>query len=557
VRRAAVLALALLVGGCSLPLPRGVRTDADVQGQGRAAADIQVLPPGPQRGAGPTEVVQGFLGAESSPEGQHAIARSYLDQDSHDRWQDSEVQVYDPATLRVEQTSTSPTSVSVRSTFTVLGSLAVDGRYTSTRKPGVSDNYQVVRDSGGQWRIADPPFGLRLTPADRDRSFRARRVYYVSPTGERFRHVVPDLVMLPVGDGPEDVVRHLLAGPSSGLAGSVRSGFPAGTKLRSLHSARGVVGVDLSSAVVAASSLDRQLLSAQLVWTLRALDPAFARLELTADGSPLAVSGEGTVQRVDDWAVYDPEGLAPGPLLYLAAGRVRATGGDPTVVPDALSDVSAHDLAVTPDRTQVAVLQRAGGGQVVVRMGPSSGPLREVLRGSDLSSPSWGSGELGLWTTDGSDQLLLVRPRGGAVRVPVDGVAGPLTGVAASRDGVRVAVVSHGLLYVGRVERTGAGLRVQHAVAVSPQLSGVTAVVWRDGTSLVALGVLSGTFVPALLSVDGASVRALSPSALPSQPSQVAAEPDSIVVTAAGSLYLLGALGFRKGPAGTAPTYPG
>lgn len=553
-----MLALVVLLGGCSLPLPHGVRTDSDVQGQDRTSADIQVLPPGPQRGAQPTEVVQGFLGAESSPEGGHAIARTYLDGESRNRWQDTEAQVYDPATLRVEQTSTSPVSVTVRSTFTVVGTLAADGSYTSSRKPGVSDNYQVVRGDDGQWRISDPPFGLRLTPADRDRSFRPRRVYYLSPSSERYRHVVPDLVMLPVGEGAEqDVVRRLLQGPSSALDGSVRTSFPAGTKLLSLRADRGLVRVDLSAAAAAASSLDRQLLSAQLVWTLRALDPGFMRLEVTVGGTPLLVPGEGLVQRADDWDVYDPEGLAPGPLLYLAGGRVRATGGDPSVVPEALKGLSAHDLAVTPDRREVAVLQHTGEGQVVVRMGPASGPLRQVLRSPGVTSPSWGSGELGLWTSDGSDRLLLVRPRGGPVRVPVDGVSGPLTAVAASRDGVRVAVVSQGLLYVGRVERTASGLRVGNAVAVSAELSGVTDLAWRDGTSLVALGVLSGTFVPAVLSIDGASVRGLSPSALPSQPLQVAAEPDSIVVTASGSLYLLGSLGFRKGPGGSTPTYPG
>ncbi|MCW2501325.1 MAG: Lipoprotein LpqB, beta-propeller domain-like protein [Frankiales bacterium] len=560
-RRLATAVLVLLLAGCSLPLPHGVRSDVNVPERDTGRSDIQVLPPAPRKGAQPKEIVQGFLGAQSSPQGRHAIARTYLDRSSATRWQGDEAVFYDPASLRVELTSSEPGAAVVETTFTVLGSRAVDGRYLSRRPGPFSETYGVTRGQDGQWRISNPPLGLRLTPADRDRSFRPQRLYYVSPSPERFRRMVPDLVLLPVSERDDEVaLQRLLLPPSAALSGSVRSAFPAGTRLLSVSSdGGGLVRVDLSAEVARASVEDRQLLSAQLVWTLRALDPTFQRLRLTAAGRLLQVAGEGDVQMATDWRAYDPES-APGPLYFVAAGRVRTatSAGAQGAGPEALRDVVVADLAVSPDRTQLAVLQPAANGQVTVRMGGTASPSHPVvLRRPDLTTPSFGSGEFGLWMADGTDQVLVARPSGPPLRVPVEGVHGPVSALAASRDGVRVALVSRGVLYVGRVARGSTGLRVVHAVKVSPRLTGVTDVVWRDSTTLVALGNLSGTFLPTQLSLDGASVQVLSPSGLPSQPMAAAAQPDGVVVTASGHLYLLSALGFRKGPVGSAPVYPG
>jgi hypothetical protein len=562
VRRLAGAALVLLVTGCSLPLPKGVTTDVDVPSRYTGRSDIQVLPPAPRKGALPMEVVQGFLGAQSSPEDRHAIARTYLDRAASRGWKDDEAVFYDPASLRVEQTSSEPGAAVVQTTFTVLGSRAPDGRYLSRRPAPFSETYGVVRGGDGQWRISNPPAGLRLTPADRDRSFRLQRIYYLSPAQDRFQRVVPDLVLLPVSDrDPAVALERLLLPPSAALAGSVRSAFPSGTRLLSVRNdSDGLVRVDLSEQVARASVVDRRLLSAQLVWTLRAVDPTFQRLRLTVAGRPLEVAGEGEQQLADDWSTYDPDGQVSGPLYFVASGRVRTStsAGALGAGPAATRDLTVEQLAVTPGRDQLAVLQRGTDGQVVVRMGAGSATsLPVVVRRPGLVSPSFGSGELGLWMADGTRQVLVVRPGAGPLRVAVEGVGGPISALAASRDGVRVALVSRGALYVGRVARGSGGLRVVHAVKVAPRLTGVKDVVWRDSTTLVALGNLAGTFLPVQLTLDGASVQVLSPSGLPSQPVAVAAQPDGVVVTVSRFLYVLNSLGFRKGPAGSAPAYPG
>ena len=550
---------ALLLAGCSLPLSRGVHVSRDVQIEQRDPGDIQVLPPGPPKRASPVDIVQGFLGAESSPDGDHAIARQYLTADAH--WADKEVQVYDPASLRIEESTSGPSSVDVTVTFTKLGLLTKDGAYATLTPTRVLEGYTLVQGQSGQWRISSPPFGLRLTPADRDRSFRARRLFYLSPSPKATLHVVPDLVLLPVGVDPvRGALQRLLQGPSVGLQGSVTSAFPAGTRLLSVAvDASGLYTIDLSSEVLQAEGAQRQGLSAQLVWTLRGLDPRFQRLRLTSGGVSLAVPSEGDVQKAEDWNVFDPEGLADGPLYFIAGDRLRTTtsGEGVGAGPPASGGLDVDAVAVTPDRTRIALLHRTGT-QVSVRVGPvTAASYPVVLTAPGLSSPSWGSGELGLWLLDRAGQVMLLRSVGRPARVAVEGVTGRITSLAVSRDGARIALVCRGVLYVGRIVGGGSAVRVVHAVPVVPELTGVTRAVWRDGTTLVALGALQQTFVPVVLTVDGSNLRSLSDSGLPSKPEELAGSSLGTVLTASGRLYLLTTLGFRAGPLGRGPSYPG
>ena len=88
--RRAVLPLVVLlaVGGCSLPLPGGVQPVGEVPAEQRAGGALQVIPPGPKTGATPVETVLGFLGAQASSEGRHAVARQFLTAAERERWRD-------------------------------------------------------------------------------------------------------------------------------------------------------------------------------------------------------------------------------------------------------------------------------------------------------------------------------------------------------------------------------------------------------------------------------------------------------------------------------------
>lgn len=579
-RRLVVPLLLVLLAGCSLPLPSGVQSARRVAAEQRPQDDITVIPPGPRRGESPLQVVSGFLGAQASATDAHGIARRFLS--SAARWNDAgDVLVYDPASLLLEL----PTEVGavppmtgvgataqVTSTATVSARIRADGSYDAQPPRTVTESYTVRREADGQWRLVAVPPGLRLTPADRDRSFTAERTYFLAPPvpGES-AHLVADPVFLPdapdLRSGALALVRRLVAGPTGSLAGSVTTAVPVGSGVDSVVAAgSGVVDVALSGQPGELSPADRQQLSAQLVWTLRSL-PAFTGLRLHIGGHPLLLPNTGAaVQDAASWATYDPDGLPTDtPVYYVDGRRLRALDTVLPVTPASspeLSDkgaVPVDEVAVTPGRTQLALISSDGA----VRLGPlkaSSYPV--VLRRPGLQSPSWGAGGSGLYLLEGTQRLLRVVGQDDAREVPIDGAPTVLTSVAVARDGVRIALVSRGRLLVGRVERAGAQLRVTGLTAVAPSLSIVRDVSWAGPTSLVAVGTLQGTVLPVRVAVDGSSLVPLDGPGLPGRPTAVTSSPGGTVVGAVGPqgsrLYRATSSGFSALPGrGSAPAYPG
>lgn len=564
------LLVALLLAGCSLPLPRGVQSASRVAAEQRPQDDITVIPPGPRPGESPLQVVSGFLGAQASAADAHGIARRFLSRAA--RWDDAgDLLVYDPASLLLEVPADGGTAAQVTSTATVSARIRRDGSYDPQPPRTVTETYSVRREVDGQWRLAAVPSGLRLTPADRDRSFSEQRTYYLAPPvpGES-AHLVADPVFL--ADAPDlpggatALVRRLVAGPTASLAGSVLTAVPAGSVVSGVTTTgSGVVEVDLSGRPGELSPAARQQLSAQLVWTLRSL-PDFTGLRLRVGGQLLDLPNTGTaVQDAASWATYDPDGLpADTPVYYVDGRRLRALDTVLPVTPASspvLSDrgaVPVDQVAVTPGRTQLALVSSDGA----VRLGPlkaSSYPV--VLRRPGLQSPSWGAGGSGLYLLEGGRRLLRVVGQD-AREVPIAGGPTVLSSMAVARDGVRIALVSGGRLLIGRIEPAGARLRVAGLVPVAPALSAVRDVSWAGPTSLVAVATLQGTVLPVRVAVDGSSLVSLDGPGLPGQPTAVAASPGGTVVAAAGPqgsrLYRATGSGFSALPGrGSAPAYPG
>lgn len=559
--------LLLALGGCSLPLPGDVQPVGEVPAEQRAGGALQVIPPGPKAGATPVETVLGFLGAQASSEGRHAVARQFLAPVERQRWRDDvDVQVYDPDQLSLRQV---PTGVQGQAQVQVVTRVSAvvraDGSYAA--RPGVRmvEDYHLTR-VGGQWLLDDVPEGLRLTAADRQRAFTPRPVYYLAPPSRGDApHLVPDLVFLPAGpDLTRALVQRLLRPPSAGLAGSVSTAVPSGARLRQvLTSPSGIVTVDLTGLRDRPKGQGAQDLSAQLVWTLRSLGTAFRGLRLLVDGQSLPVPGEDAVQDAGAWGAYDPQGLGPAPpYFYTSSRRLRAsvelpaspaTAGE---VGDARA-VPVDAVAVTPDRTRVALVESLGAGPDTVRIGPLNGSAFPVAaRGRSLASPTWGSGEHGLWLVRDGREVVRVDGRLRPVAVP-DQPTGPIVSLAVSRDGARVAMVVAGRLYVGRVEVASAGPRVVGLTLVLPTLHDATRVAWSSSTELVVLGVVRRASQLLRVAVDGSSVLALSTAGLVA--SDVTASPAGLVLLAAGRLYESSTGAFRAVQVGkpSAPAYPG
>ena len=578
-RVGAALVAVLVLSGCSLHYPGGVRLARSVPGGRQVSGAIQVQPPGPQQGAPPDQVVSGFLDAESDPDRSHAIARSFLVPERRSGWDDAAgVLVYDLNTRTLVQDDQDPGKIVM--TADLLGRIDRSGAYTAY-DPGqtVRETYHL-RLVGTTWGIEALPQGLRLSPGQRDRSYRWQSVYFLSHSyGETsdHPHLVADPVFLPVAlDPAQFLVSRLLAGWSSGLGGgAVETAVPPGTSLRSpVTTAGGTVTVDLAMGNCQLSTSVGQHLSAQLVWTLRELGPSFLRLALLCRGRPLAVEGASSVQDRGTWADYDPDALggrAQG--YYIDQRSVRALDGAVTGGPASDGRQPVDAAAVSPGSS--LALLTVEGGSTVLRTGPLLGPTYAIrLRQPGLSSPSWGSGEQGVWLLEnGPVSTVLLAPNRPDVAprpVHVEGVPGlgKLRSLRVSRDGARIALVAgpddDPRLYLGRIEPRGPGGVEVAGLRVVVGLHDVHGVAWDTGRSLVALGRVGAIGpLPVRVAVDGSSVVRIVRQGLEQvQPTSVTAAPALPVIVGAlagGQDRLFrdnGAVFAALGP-GRAPFYPG
>ena len=494
---AAVLLAGPLLAAAGLPLADGVQRPGEVAAAERLPEPINVLPPGPQPGATPEGVVLGFLTAQISARDGHGIARGFLAPDERDGWRaDAGVTVYEPRTATVGAPVPDGDAVVVDLELDVVGRVAADGSASVQEPQRTVQRYRLRRGAGEQWQLVQVPQGLTLSPAGRDRAYEPLSVHFLAPRDapDVSRHLVADLLQLPAdGDPAALLVDRLLAGPSSALAGSAETAVPEGTRLRSVRTGPdGEVVVDLSDDVVAMPPDRRQELSAQLVWTVRQV-PDATRLRLLAAGEPFLVGGAEVVQLGSAWDAFAPEGPVERPAGLALVGGVLTALEPPAVekaaLPGPADQPGVVDHAVDPRLGRIAVLTGTGSRRTVLT-GAVAGPLEEVLVDEGLRSPSWGSGDRGLFLLrTGTDPgLLLLRGAPGQepVEVEVEGLpelgGQPLLRVA--RDGVRVALVGRGVLHVGRIERDGERLRV---VGLRELASGVLDVAWRTGTTLSVL----------------------------------------------------------------------
>jgi hypothetical protein len=559
-----------------------VHQSGQVPAEERAGGDIQVLPPGPREDASASDIVRDFFGAQSSPDNAHASAREFLAPEIRAKWRDNaSVGVLDAGQLQVDTTSQPNV---LRVTGRTVAEIAADGSYT----PGLRQidvQVQVRRGAHGPWLITKVPDGLLLSATDRERSFHARNIYYLAPPsapGAAPSHLVPDQVFLPVtADNADGLVRRLLAGPSRLLGDSVLTAFPKGTAVRQkvVTNASGLVTVDLTASAARAGAQQREQMSAQLVWTLRALRDDFSALRLLSAGRRLP-SGSGG-QAVDhdrsDWQPYDPDGLsATPPLYYIAGRRLRVLDAAARPASAASQQQVVDSAAASPRGGGLALIAHVRGGDEL-RTGPATGPFSVRARAASLSFPSWGSGEAGVWYLQ-NGRVLLAPLSGAPVTVPVDGIAryGPIGGVRVSRDGARVGLIA-GIgrgrrLLVGRVVERAGALRIEGVHVVAPNVEDVRDLTWDSATSLVVLGLAAGVVGPVRVAVDGSSVALVArvgfllgtePVAVAAAPNQDPATPRLVVAAVLGNSHVLyRARGTNRyvlepGITGAAPFYPG
>ncbi|MGA0208647.1 MAG: LpqB family beta-propeller domain-containing protein [Candidatus Nanopelagicales bacterium] len=518
-------------------------------------------PPSPEMTA--TQIVQGFLEASASFDGNHAVAREYLTPEASAGWDSSsQVVVYEGAPSLTE----SGQSVQVRATQ--VGRIGANGRY-EVDPPGteVTATFGISQTDNGL-RIDRLPNGLLLSQTDVDRAFRSYALYFFNPT---FQTLVPDARMLPVvGPGlATTLVRRLLEGPNEWLSPAVRTGFPEGVDLNidAVLVDGGIASVDLSPSAQLADDSSRQALSQQLVWTLRQL-PDVQAVDITIAGQPFFVPGVGNPQSRDAWPEVDPAALPADAAAYVASTiGVRELTDDGTIpVPGQAGtrEPLLTDIAVSLDASRIT------GVDVDGRMW--SGALAEgstLFEFDELPSPINVAydGAVNVWAVDRSGSLALYSPSGRAFPIAVEGLGGSdvLTAAVPSRDGTRAALlVSSGqrsYVLVARIVRTSAtariGITVQAPIRVESRLVETVDVAWSSSDSLAVLGSESaGSLQVFEINIGRGS---LTPQGAPEGPLSVAAAPGlPTLVAAADGVVYDNTTGSWSGRANaTSPSYPG
>lgn len=407
-----------------------------------------------------------------------------------------------------------------------VGVLGADGTLRAPA-PNESDKYTLdVREapappSGtGGWYVSKPESVLLLSDAALAEYYQTRSVYFWNKDNSA---LVPDLRYLPKALPPEsqpnEILKWLTAGPSDWLNQAVQP-LPRDTAAigNVPDVSDGILRINLTAAALPID--DKEALSRlgrQLMWSMRtnlttALELRIADdLRETFTGQDFLTSNPA--YRVDDrperFCVYGGQvrrmvtsarADSPVPLLTAQQNHQVRTA--------ALSRADNFDYAalVTVDKAGRTWLLTGGG-----RTGTTV-TLRPTRLAGEPGTPVWlrptarggpGAGH-GLLTAGG--RLYRIFTDGTLPQdIVVPGSAGRISAVAVAPDGLRVALVAGGKVYVTVLLDTGNTVKAAEAREVGTSLERVTGVAWTAENSIVVVGVRPDTKRVAIVdsTVDG------------------------------------------------------
>ncbi len=524
---------------------------------------IRVIARPPQPGMTPSEIVQGFLDASASFDGDHAVARTYLTSDAAQTWSPSSgVTVYDGLPSLVEA------GAAVLMSSALNGRISGIGRFT-VEMPGAEVKTSFfLTQRGGEWRISQPPAGLLLSSVDVNRAYRSYSVYFFNPS---FDTLVPDPRLIPViGPGlATNLIQRLIEGPNNWLEPAVRTGFPDGVGLAvdAVTIEAGIARVNLNQSVQLANDEARVAISQQIVWTLRQL-PEVVGVEILSGGAPLSVPGASNPQPRDSWPAVDPSGLSPSASGYVvtASGVLRLTPDGNFAVPGALGieDPGVNKMAVSQDGSQFTFLNSAGEmfqSRAIIGSG-----INPRIEGTGAQSIAY-DGPDTLWFVDSLGRVFAMAPGGEVFPIEVVGLEDTerIRGVYPSRDGTRaILVVDRAVgsnLLMARVTRPSAAnitsIVLQAPIRIESKLTEAIDVAWSSSNAITAIGSESAGALQ-VYEIDLSRGEVLAQGS-PEDPVGVAAAPrlPTLVESADGSVYENSTGIWIVRIAGRAPSYPG
>lgn len=483
VRGIAVAAVAAMLAGCT-----GLPTSGDVTvvelGQAPDDPDFLPLASDPVPGAGPAEIVEGFIEAGITPADGWQTARKFLTPQLAATWRPGAgVAIDASATSRTvissvdeeESEAEDVTEADVRVQTELVASVDETGAYVEA--PGTGDlPFRLVRDSDGEWRISDAPDGIVI---DENRFPVVFDGYPLNYFDRSWKRLVPDVRWFPRRAAiATPIVQALIGGaPSPWLEPAVQSAFPPDVRL-ALDAVRidseQVADVALNRAALALDQTTLARMRTQLQQTLNDAGVRVSQVRFSVDGRPLDA---GIVE-----LEQTPAGAGPLVLRNGAFGTI--VGDDVVPIPGLSGDILSMSppiaaIDVAADESRAAVQLGTGsvfhvGDGTVDALDERSGLVRPSIDryGYTWSVPSAAPHALVAWGSDGTEHPVVnAWPEASAVshlRVAADGariaavvtVGGQrwLAVAAVIRDGNGMPVELGDMTPLGRVQGEATGL---------------------------------------------------------------------------------------------------
>ncbi|ADB30721.1 hypothetical protein Kfla_1626 [Kribbella flavida DSM 17836] len=427
---AAALAALMLATGCAtVPTKGEIRRDSK---EGPAAAGggmVGVKAQSPRRNMNPQAIVNGFVEAMSDFGG-YEVAREYLTPEAAAQWKpETRISVYD-------QSSTKAITPATKNVFRLraplVGTIDQRGSWSSApRTSTVSFDFRVTQVDG-QYRVASVPPGVFLGSNQLELRLEPFALYFAN----RERNMlVPDPIFLPrdlpAGQNATQLIQQLLKGPTSRLGNGAGTAAPPGTQVNvSVPVDNGTATVELSDVANGLSEGDRELLAAQIMWTLR---PISTRVKITVGGTKLLGDTSPDTLQFSNFANFDPAVPVPQmkDLYGVSKGKVQRIPLDgsgpigPSPLDDsALSLYTAESFAVNLRGSDGAIVTTVDGKPSV-----AVAPL-ETLDEDDKVDPVRTEGEVLRPSFDNQDNLWIVdRARSSAPRLRVRAKDGKVSDV--------------------------------------------------------------------------------------------------------------------------------
>lgn len=585
-RRVAALlfAGAVVLTGCA-----GVPSSSAPQAIGTVERTAPSNLPKPAPGMDPDVLLREFLKATADPANRHLAARQFLTQSASNAWDDAGSALLIDHVVFVETRSADRVSVTMHAD--ILGSLSDMGVFeTGEGKLPDPGPIELVKTSGG-WRIDRLPNGVFLDWQQFQATYKRHTLYFADPTG---RTVVPDPRYVAVSDPDQlatELMSKLIAGPRPEMSKSVHNMLGPPVRLRGPVTradggksgiGRGYSGarIDLETLTIA-DPRSRQLLAAQIIWTLARADIRGPYV-INADGAPLDdrfADGWNT----SDVAATDPgvdEGAAAGVHALIGGAMVSLDGQHSTPVGGAFgrpTNQTAAALSRSGHRAASVVTLRPGAPDAAASLwiGDLGGEAVEAADGHSLSRPTWSLDDAVWVVADGNNVLRAIQETasGQPARLPVDSAAvsnrfpGAIAELQLSRDGTRAAMLIEGQVILASVEQTQAG---QFALTYPRRLgfglgSSVVSLSWRTGDDL-AVSRTNAQHPVSYVNLDG--VNSDAPGGNLQLPvTTIAANPSSVYVADPRGVLQLSSSGAEGTPAwidvrafmvgGAVPVLPG